>query len=219
MTGKRSTDKMGDATRALFRPASPEPTDIIRVAILYPNGDALNQAISNEGLEVAYSHTPKHYDEKLDFKKIPEFDLVVANLPEDEKAKVEVMRYVSRYLYIRRPVSFVLISERNDVKFLDFAHERTWRMGYELSSYNAIPGDWGGSDRCEVLIGALPGHAPPWPSGLQATSDKDDNEGPDGSLDKCQEISEQPVMELEYIIRVVARHVKEEADYFVDDPT
>ena len=218
MTGKRPNDEFGDAIRAVFRPASPEPTDTTRVALLYPKDDELKQAINDAGLVITYSHTPKHYDEKLDFEKVPDFDLVVANLPDDSKAKVEAMRYVSRYLYIRRPVSFVLVSERFDSKFLEFAQERTWRMGYELSNHNAIMGDRAEPKLFAVLIGALPGHAPPWPSGLQAGSDKDDNEGPDRSLDKCQEIfGRQPMMGLEHVIRVVARHVREESDYFKID--
>lgn len=217
MTSKRPTDKMGDAVRAVFRPTSPVPTDRVRVAVLYPGDEALNQAITDAGLEVTYSHIPEHHDEKLDFGKIPDFDLVVANLPEDAEAKVDAMRYVSRYLYVRRPVSFVLVCEGDDAEFQEFAHERTWRMGYTLSTYGATAKDWGGDERRVVLIGALPGHAPPWPSGLQVKSD-DYNEGPEGSLDKYQEVSGRPALGLEQVIRTVAQHVREEAPYFDSEP-
>lgn len=226
MTGKGPHD-LGDATRAVMRPAPPEPADTVRVAILYPQGDALAKAIEEAGVTVAYSHTPEHYEEKLDFEKVPVFDLVAANLPEDGEAKVEAMRYVSRYLYVRRPVSFVLVCEKNDNEFLGFVHERTWRMGYELSAGEAHPNNSGrpGQEKRAVVVGSLPGYAPSWPSGFTPTADRDsDDEGTGGVLDKYQGmearqgVQELPTLTLGEVIRVVAQRGGEDP-YFDDAAT
>lgn len=225
MTGKRPTDPIGDTVRALFRPASPTPTltDRVRVALLYSD-KALNQAINESALEITYSHTPKHIDEKLDFAKIPAFDLVVANLPDDSKAKIEAFRYVTRYLYVRRPVSFALFGERNDAEFLNFALERTWRMGYRLSVGNALPATpvKRGADQA-FIVGTLEGYSPGWPLGFTQGADdsnRESDEGPDGSLDKYQELSGLqrvdglPVLTVGKVIEASARPRGEDDPYF-----
>lgn len=222
MTGKRPTDPIGDTVRTLFRPASPTPTDRVRVALLY--GDkALNQAINDSGLEITHSRTPKHIDEKLDFAKIPAFDLVVANLPNDSKARIEAFRYVTRYLYVRRPVSFVLVGKQSSAEFLEFANERTWRMGYQLLSGGVQPTNPGKQGTEAYIIGTLEGYSPGWPIGFtQGASDntKESDEGPDGSLDKYQEIPGLqrvvglPVLTVGEVIEATARPRGEDAPYF-----
>lgn len=224
MTASRH-DPVGDTIRALFRPESPTPTTIPRVAVLGPGDGALRHIIEQAGLVVVHERTTKRT--KINFDRIPVFDLVAANIPEDPKERAEVLELAARFLWIRRPISFLFVGDSMGPDFLRATDEKLWRMGYQLSIGDARPEVWreAGIDTCTFLVGFLDGAPTLWPLKLIAEEEgnnKASNEGHDEPLDKCQrnlgkeEVDESPGLTLEDVVKRLAQYVSEDEPYFDD---
>ena len=167
MTASRN-DPVGDTIRALLRPEPPTPTTIPRVAVLSPGDGTLRHVIEQAGLVVIHEWATKRT--KINFDRIPVFDLVAANIPEDPKERAEVLELTARFLYIRRPFSFLFVGESMGPDFLRATDEKLWRMGYQLSIGDARPEVWreAGMDTCTFLVGFLDGAPSLWPLKLIA---------------------------------------------------
>ena len=215
----RPNDPFGDTVRALFRPEPPTPSATPRVAVLNPGDGTLSQLLKDCGLVVVHERTTKQM--KIDLDKLPVYDLVAANIPEDPKEQENVLELTARFLYRRRPLSFLFVAERMGPDFLKATDKKLWRMGYQFSIGDAQPGAWGRKN-CAYLIGTLDGLPSIWPQKITASSGGPD-EGLDESLDKYQNIlgwqkvNEPPVVTLEEIIKTVANHGRGDDDYFDED--
>lgn len=213
-------DPLGEAVRLLLRPKPPTPTATPRVAVLNPGDGTLSQLIRRCGLDVVHERSAT--DLRVDFGKVPVYDLVAANIPDDPKERADVLELTARFLYGRRPLSFLFVSERLiGPDFLRATHEKLWRMGYKFIGGDARTGAWGetGRDSCTYLVGSLDGLPSLWSSGLapeQDKSGKESSEGQDEPLNKYlnimtwQEINEPPTLTLGDIVKSVARYGRED---------
>ncbi len=161
-------DPLGDTVRALFRPEPPAPTATLRVVVLYPEGVDLAKAARDGGLDVVYEHTPGKPNEKLDISKLPEFDLVAANLPDDNQGREGVIEFVFRFLWVRGPLAFLMvggaqdeIKERGLVERMEARYER---MGYVVQRASSVPGiGLPEEDHLTYFVGTMVDEGFPWP--------------------------------------------------------
>ena len=169
MTTERFENDVGRTVRSLFRPEAPVPSATPRVAVLYPGDGTLAKAVADAGLEVTYSHTPEDEHDKLDISKLPLFDLIAANLPDDDQGREDVLEFVFRFLWVRRPVAFLLVgnergesTERGLVARIESKYER---MGYyNVQRASSIPGvGMPGEERLTYFLGTLIEEGFPWP--------------------------------------------------------
>ena len=217
MTAHRRDDPLGDAIRAILSPKPPEPTATPRVALLNPGDGTLKRVLEGSGLEVVHEHTPKERNDKLDFGRIPVFDLIAAYINEDPGEVNKTLELVARFLHIRRPKSFVLVGEAIDQALMSAVHVKTWRMGYGLVKGDALIalGEDSGRGQCSVLVGTLDGVLPDWQPrfipGPEARI-KESDEGQDEPLDKYSDMQM-----LGGVIGAVIQYIREDETYFDDD--
>ena len=160
-------DPIGDTVRALFGPKPPTPTATLRVAVLYPEGVDLAKAAREGGLDVAYEHMPDKPNDKLDISKLPEFDLVAANLPDDNQGRDDVVAFLFRFLWVRRPLAFLMVggiqdelTERGLVERMEAKYDR---MGYVVQRASAITGvGLPEEDELTFFFGERVGEGFPW---------------------------------------------------------
>ena len=173
---------LGDALRIVVRPPLPPIPATPRVAVLHSGDSAICQTVRDAGLEVAHDYQPETVDDYLDFDRVPAFDLVVAALTEAPEGRERNLETAYRFLYIRRPASFVLVApgQEIDAALVRHVQGKTKRMGYRAR------GAVGGGRN--FTVGTL-GGGPPfiWPPGivprqrrrqLAASNDEGPDEGP-----------------------------------------
>ena len=187
MAEEPQRDRIGDTVRALFSPKRPSPSATIRVADLYCGDGRLAQAATDAGLEIVYSHTPRRWDEHLDISALPAFDLVTATLPDAVKARAEVLEFVFRFLYVRRPNAFMLLGDSQaDDKFLKLVQDKTSRMGYKATHAASVPNFvLPGEENLVFVVGTLAGKPFLWPSVVRSRPEgrgerSESSGGPDG---------------------------------------
>ena len=106
-------DSIGNTVSALLRPQTPpSPSGVLRVATLNDDDEALADAARAAGLEVVYVHKsgddyPAAGSDLSVYDRIPPFDLLCANLPEDGQR--EAFTLAVRFLRVRRPAAFLLL--------------------------------------------------------------------------------------------------------------
>ena len=106
---------LGDALRIVVRPPLPPIPATPRVAVLHSGDSAICQTVRDAGLEVAHDYQPETVDDYLDFDRVPAFDLVVAALTEAPEGRERNLETAYRFLYIRRPASFVLVAPGQEI--------------------------------------------------------------------------------------------------------
>ena len=169
MTTERFENDVGRTVRSLFRPEAPAPSATPRVAVLYPGDGTLTKAVADAGLEVTYSHTPEDEHEKLDISKLPLFDLLAANLPDDDQGREDVLEFVFRFLWVRRPLAFLLVGnergESTERSFVARIESKYERMGYyNVQRATSIPGvGMPGEEGLTYFLGTLVDEQFPWP--------------------------------------------------------
>ena len=140
---------------ALVR-ARPDPTASahIRVAELH-SGQSFAPALRGAGVSIVHSYRPILAHDRLDFKQIPEFDLVVADV--SASGADLMLESVFRFLWVRRPPAFVLTGAGvADPGFRQTAEKKAQQMGYQLSAEEAR------GHSLTFLIGTLRGTVPIW---------------------------------------------------------
>ena len=149
-----------DAVDGLF---GPTPIDkhsaTFRVAVLYDGTGELCQAIRDAGLEVVYTREPDSPTEDFDFDRVPAFDFLIANLPGSKP--LDALQFALRFLRVRRPAAFVLVSEaRVQKRFMDHFRGRAKQLVYQISDAT-----FDGSNSRIIAVGTPP-HIPfSWPCG------------------------------------------------------
>jgi hypothetical protein len=126
----------------LLKPES-TPSATYRVADLYSGTGEISEAVREVGLDVVWRHQPDDRDNP-DFAQIPDFDILTATLPDDQRAGLE---RALRFLRVRRPWAFVLVGEEEDAEFLWRLQDKTHRLGYEINRTSG--------DGLAFLIGTL----------------------------------------------------------------
>ncbi|MXZ90042.1 MAG: hypothetical protein F4W95_10615 [Chloroflexi bacterium] len=118
----------GNTLRDLLRLESDE-SDMPRVAVLFSDLD--DMSVESQGLPVVYRHQTGDDVEDLSLGgAIPAFDILCAHLPTHLYA--ESFAFALRFLRVRRPSMFLLISEESAGADLDQIQERTARLGYQV---------------------------------------------------------------------------------------
>ncbi len=184
---------LGDAFRTVMRPPPFPIPATPRVAVLCPEGGDIGQTIRDAGLEVVHSHKPETGGDHLDFDRIPPFDLVVTTLPDAPSDRGRALELTFRFLYIRRPASFVLVGkgQEPDVELARFVRSKTQRMGYQVKGGSA-----GGRSFTVGTMGGMGVFV--WPPGVvprrrRKQSAGENNEGSDeGPLTVIQELRRPP---------------------------
>ena len=156
-------DRIADTLRALARPESPAPSPSgkLRVASLFWGRDLLVDAAQAVGLEISHSHADGDPEGPRDFDKVPAFDLIMASLPDGAEARHEALRLVMAYLYVRRPLAFLLASgdagsmAEGLEESLEFARNRLRRMDYQTLLFGLPARGSAHIDRTSVAAFAL----------------------------------------------------------------
>ena len=128
--------RFDDMVDALLRPVPPPPSATLRVADLYCGNGELGQAARDAGLEVVYTYEPGGVTEHLDFGIIPPFDFLTATMPSTNDMREEALEFVLRFLRVRRPDTFLLMSEHlngDGAGFIRLVRNKTRRLGYRVS--------------------------------------------------------------------------------------
>ena len=231
MAEEPQRDRIGDTVRALFSPKKAPPSATVRVADLYCGDGRLSQAATNAGLEVVYSHTPKSWDEHLDISALPAFDLVTATLPDAVKPRAEVLEFVLRFLWVRRPNAFVLVGDsrvEEDNEFLKSVQDKTFRLGYRADLATTVPEmELPGEENLAFVVGTKGRKPFVWPAvarskpegtGDRPTINRRPNEGPPRTfaLPADRKVAPVPtfggssVSVIRTIIQGVVAHVRED---------
>lgn len=111
----------------LARPESP-PSEALRIASLY-HGGRVSEAVEELGFSFVWKHSPRN-TRLPNFDRIPPVDFLVASLPENRKAGVDV---VLRYLRVRRPWVFLITHRGEDSGLFYVMQEKTDRLGYTIN--------------------------------------------------------------------------------------
>lgn len=106
------------------------PSATVRVAEVHFGDRSLAPAIEAAGMEVAASLDGKR--ERPDFDVMPEFDLVVASVPDSPDEWEESVRFIMRFLRVRRPEAFVILGCMEDI-LKDSMDSVSEPYGYEVS--------------------------------------------------------------------------------------
>ena len=129
-------DEFADITSALFRPLPPPQSATLRVADLYCGDGELGRATKDAGLEVVYTRDPDSVTEHLDFEEIPPFDFLTATMPSTPDGREQAFGFVLRFLRVRRPETFLLMSEHlngDGAGFIRVVRSKTRRLGYRVN--------------------------------------------------------------------------------------
>ena len=106
----------------------PEPSETVRVAGFH-FGDSLAPAVEAAGMEVVADLDAR--TEIPDFDVMSEFDLVVADASSAETYS-SIVRYLVRFLFVRRPPAFVVVGCTDETFRLALAGASA-PYGYEVS--------------------------------------------------------------------------------------
>ena len=142
-----SRSRLGDTTfpTTVARALKPSSPDIRKVADLFCGTGETTIAARAEGLEVVYAEDPDALTrdayksntgftanepiEVINFDKIPDFGLLVSQVPDDT-----AFERVLRFLRVRRPSLFLLVGDLglNNEWFIRKVLDRTERLGYQI---------------------------------------------------------------------------------------
>ena len=128
--------RFDDMVDALLRPVPPPPSATLLVADLYCGNGELGQAVLDAGLEVVYTHEPDSATRYPDFEIIPPFDFLTATMPSTDAGREEALEFALRFLRVRRPATFLLMSEHlngDGAGFIRLVRNKTRRLGYRVS--------------------------------------------------------------------------------------
>ena len=108
----------------VFRPM-PTPGDTVRVAHIFCGKGEHSQIAREVGLDLVYAEEPDEEARKvfagnlglipqniakaIDFKQMPDFDVLLVSLPEGERENA--ISYALRFLHIRRPRVFLMVGD------------------------------------------------------------------------------------------------------------
>ena len=109
----------------LLRPGQPALGAPVRVVCLQSGPDPV---ITFDDAAVVHVQPAIANNQPLDFDCIPDFDLVVADGRDDG----ETLETALRFLFVRRPAVFVLVSHTVP-GFLQKIQDKTQSMGYKVS--------------------------------------------------------------------------------------
>ena len=129
-------DQFANVVDALMRPSPPIPSTMTRVADLYPADGRLGNAAQNAGFDVVYQIEPKNSQEIFDFADVPPFDVVTANMPDDDNERADALEFVLRFLRVRRPEIFLMMGmgwNTNGTVFTGLVRGKTGRLGYTVT--------------------------------------------------------------------------------------
>ena len=109
---------------------APTPSATIRVAEFHFGENGLAPIVKVAGLEVVASLDAAR--EIPNFEAMPEFDVVVAEIPDSPKAWPQATDYLIRFLFVRRPMAFAILGSMESGLQTE-ASQVAEPYGYEVS--------------------------------------------------------------------------------------
>lgn len=134
-------DREGETLRALAQPhpPAPSPSGKLRVANLFWGVDQLGAAAEAIGMEITHSREGGRARDGLDFGQIAPFDILFASFPADRKRQENALEYALRFLYVRRPLAFLMaLAEEDSGDFTGKIESKTRRMGYRTQGLDSM---------------------------------------------------------------------------------
>ena len=110
-------------------------------------------------------------------------------MPDDDQGREGAIEFVFRFLWVRRPLAFLLVGKAQDEllerRLVEHMEAKYDRMGYVVQKASAIPGvGLPKEDGLTYFVGEIKGEAFPWPSLVRprresGDSNKETEGGPD----------------------------------------
>ena len=125
-------DSFAETVDALMRP-TPPPSATIRVADLFSGDGGLGSAAESAGFDIVYRDTAMV---RPNFGNMPPFDIVTANMPDGDDERKDALRFVMRFLSVRRPETFLMMGRgwnTDGAAFLRDVRSETRPLGYAVS--------------------------------------------------------------------------------------
>ena len=143
MADNELSSEIKNTVEILLRPRQPALGAPVRVVCLQSGPDPV---ITFDDAAVVHVQPAIANDQPLDFDQIPDFDIVAA----DGRDHGETLETALRFLFVRRPAVFVLVSDTAP-GFLQKIQDKTQSMGYDVTYEKS------GTDGLGLAIGNLRG--------------------------------------------------------------
>ena len=135
---------------SLLRPTRPAPAPFVRVVVIY--SDITPPFPFGDGAQVVHYQVAVANDKRLDVKRVPDFDMVVADVTDS----TDILDTAFRFLTVRRPSVFVLFNQDQDPAYMTFVEGKAGDLGYRVLFENPAGSIVG------VVVGTLSGVSPSW---------------------------------------------------------
>ena len=146
----------------LLRPKRPAPAAFVRVLVIH-GSVAPAFALDENEAQIVHEQLAVSNDDRLDMGKIPDFDMLIADVTDDAKVPATAFRF----LIVRRPVVFVLMNQYGDLEFKENISAKAEDMGYRVSFEHPT------GSLAMLTIGTLAGVSPRWvPTELLENADR-----------------------------------------------